>query len=215
MCVTGDVCQCVGGVPDLAVDGGTAADMTIAVEPTDLAGVDDLAASAGDLATGGDLGGGATGDLASALDLGRGGDLAGDLGSAASDLGTVGVLCGTGRCPAGNVCCLDGSSMAGTCVANVAACTASPFSCDSRETCPGAQKCCVTVDSVSSSLSGRASCNATCPDGAYSVSGQMTHQVSMLCRTDADCAGYSGSVFGVPTAFDACCHSSGTTVVSL
>ncbi len=56
-----------------------------------------------------------------------------------------GVDCGGGVfCEQGQVCCYDGATFRGACVANGGACPYYRIECDGREQCPAGRLCCVT-----------------------------------------------------------------------
>jgi hypothetical protein len=224
MCVTGDqkACPCLGGGQGVqaCLADGTYQPCLCPSAPDLGGGGDDLSAGEGganDLAASNPT----EGDLAAA-DLSVGdlspmdqavGDLAGSDGAAddagaAGDLGP-GITCGSLTCSPDELCCLSGAGTKGSCSSSGSCADGgSPFSCDGPENCPGAH-CCVYVDSSGGSLSGHAQCGASCT-GSLTTSGTAVIEQSQLCHSNADCTGFVGTLFGVPTSFNACCHSATT-----
>jgi hypothetical protein len=230
MCVTGDQkeCPCLGGgqgvqlcladgtydtcqCPEMGVPQQDMAmsmdDLSIA--PPDFAGVDlfgvDLSTPVPDLSM-------KPPDLSQPPPDFAGVDLLGVDLMTPADFG--GTTCGAMVCSGAQVCCLS-SPTTGSCFPS-SGCDggASTFACDGPEDCPGGGQCCVYVVTTSGgSESGKSYCAATCPSGSYVLSaGGGANETSIMCHSDSECVGYSGTIpIGGTVDFNGCCHSATAT----
>jgi hypothetical protein len=135
-----------------------------------------------------------------------------------------GINCGGNICGGGQVCCIEQSGMAAQsmCVAPADCGDGGVVEmCDGPEDCSsGSPNCClvldfsgVGVDGGAGPMSGGggAACTAQCPAGATVGAGGLGSLHTKACHAKADCAGYSGSVMGLPLGFDSCCTGLGAS----
>jgi hypothetical protein len=129
------------------------------------------------------------------------------------------IFCGAQICDLPMVCCYTQAPGGGL---NVTAACVNPGSCgdgglqgscDGPADCTGSKPSCCLDFSLGggSQFSGGAQCTADCAAKADQTGGATT-LTTKLCYSNADCAGYSGSVKGLTLPFDNCCSRNGIPV---
>jgi hypothetical protein len=123
------------------------------------------------------------------------------------------IFCGTDICNIPMVCCYRqaGAGVGASCGA-AGSCGDGGVqgSCDGPEDCTtSSPNCCLHLAlSSGNNLMGGAVCTADCP-ATGDQGGGTTSLTTKLCHTDADCAGYMGTVKGFTLAFNNCCSRAG------
>jgi hypothetical protein len=124
-----------------------------------------------------------------------------------------GTSCGAMTCSGTQVCCLSSPSTGSCFPASGCDGGASPFACDGPEDCAGGQCCVEVVTSSGGGENGKSYCSASCPGGSYVLNpGGGATEKSIMCHSDSECSGYSGTIpIGGMVGFNGCCHSNAAT----
>jgi len=156
-------------------------------------------------------------DLSASTDLSASGDLSGPKPADLAGVDFAGVSCGSMTCGAGSVCCIvpdfDNQTATSMCQSGSTCGDGGiPAVCDGPEDCtPAMSQCCIDLAlSGMMSVSGGASCTASCPASVVTENGGSIK--TRLCHGAADCTNYSGTAPIVGNApFDRCCAYPGLT----